>query len=581
MHGASLEEKLNARLRRAFPGAGLRAELKQGAIHVRGALEEWTDIVKACRLCVCKDPRLHVVNDIEWLGGSPKPTRLPSARGEELEGLSVDVLVIGGGISGASIARELSRYELSVLVVEKESDLAMHASGHNDGEVHPGVDLPKGSLKQRYVVRGNRMFGKLCRELNVPFVRRGQLACFTSRLLLPAVALMVWQRRHVCGVSDTRLVNARFVRRREPGLNQKIAFAIYNPSAGCVSPYGLTIAYAENAVMNGAQLALNTAVLSMERRGSRIVSVETTQGRVYPRIVVNAAGVFAEEIAAMAGDRFYSIHPRRGTNSIMDKRAAAMLGGIVTMVQPRLKKAHSKGGGVMRTVEGTLLVGPNAEEIPDREDFATEESAIQSVLERQSQACPGLSRQDIIAYFSGIRAATFEEDYVLEWGRRAVNLFHCAGIQSPGLTTAPAVAVALAGKIRRRLEQLSGRKVAKKQNFVAERPGIPKLSSLSWEEREKKIYENPDYGEMICRCEEISKGEILDVLRSPICVPTIDAIKRRVRPGMGRCQGAFCMPLVARLISETTGLPLEQIQKDREGSVIAFASGKGEDDEKL
>ena len=254
--------------------------------------------------------------------------KLPHIQDQALEGRKPDVLVIGGGISGASIARELMKWKLDVLLAEKESDVAMHASGRNDGEVHPGIDLGKGTLKQHYVIAGNRMYGKICKELDVPFKRCGQyVGMMHWSELLPAY-LYACQRKYMCGVSDTRVISGKTLRKREPHLNPDMKFAIYNSMAGSVCPYGLTIAYAENAVQNGAEVALNTAVLSMDVKGGKIRSVLTNRGRIYPEIVINAAGVFAEDVAEMAGDRFYSIHPRRGTNAILDKKAGKLMGGI-------------------------------------------------------------------------------------------------------------------------------------------------------------------------------------------------------------------------------------------------------------
>lgn len=233
--------------------------------------------------------------------------------------------------------------------------------------------------------------------------------------------------------------------RREPNLTPETKFAMYNPSAGCVCPYGLTIAYAENAVQNGAQVSLNTAVLSMEVSEHNIISVTTNRGVIHPKIVINAAGVFAEDIAAMADDRFFSIHPRRGTNSILDQKAGAYMHSVASVKDISVHgKTHSKGGGILHTVHDNLLVGPDAVETVEKENTETRAESIKTVFDKQTQTMPALSKRDIITYFTGVRAPTFEEDFILEPGRRTRNLIHVAGIQSPGLTTAPAVAVDMA-----------------------------------------------------------------------------------------------------------------------------------------
>lgn len=573
MKAEALEKHLARKLKNRF-GTAVKVRVEGRSIRVSGALSRWEDIIEACSMCVTKIPGVHVVNDLVLEGVEPPPMRSPAFTDEALKGRKPDVLIIGGGISGCSIARELTRWKLDVLLVEKEPDLALQASGRNDGEVHPGVDLNKGTLKQSYVVKGNRMFDRICKELDVPFHRCGQYVGFTEKAALPLVRLYARQRRRVCGVTDTRVISGKALRRREPNLNPKFQFAMYNPTAGCVCPYGLTIAYGENAAANGAQISLNTAVLDMEVSGGRIQSVKTNRGTVYPRLVINVAGVFAEDVAAMAKDRFYSIHPRKGTNSILDKKAGSLVKSISSIKMLKSNTAHTKGGGILHTVHHNLLVGPNAVETYEKENFATDQGSIDEVFLKQKQTAEGLSKQDIITYFTGVRAATFEEDFVIERGRKTKNLIHCAGIQSPGLTTAPAVAVDVAGMA---VELLGGPgRVRKNESFNPRRKGIPHVKELPIEERNRLIQENPDYGIIVCRCEEISKGEILDALRSPVPVPTVDGIKKRVRPGMGRCQGGFCMPLVTQIISEYMGIPVEEVRKSGAEAVIIYGRTKGE-----
>ena len=566
METVKLQKKLDKRF-----GAGKVAASRDGGITtLTGELGDLDEVLSACYLAVSRKKGSHVVNDIRCPGFEQPPMKLPKLSDAALEGERPDVLVIGGGISGASIARELTKNKLSVLLVEKESDLAMQASGRNDGEVHPGIDLGRGTLKQHYVILGNEMYGRVCGELEVPFRRCGQYVGFTQGLLLPLMFLFALQRRYICGVKGARIIGRKALRRAEPNLNPKFRFALYTPTAGCVCPYGLTIAYAENAVTNGARVSLNTAVLGMELDNGVIKSVRTNRGTVYPRVVINAAGVFAEDIARMADDRFYSIHPRRGTNSILDKKANALVNSISSIKRITRSKAHTKGGGILRTADDNLLVGPNAVETSERENFSTLRGDVDAVFAKQSGTAPGLSQRDIITCFTGVRAPTFEEDFVIEKGRRCKNLIHCAGIQSPGLTTAPAAALDVE---KMALELLGG--AERNENFDPHRRGIPNLRELPREERDALIKKNPAYGEMVCRCEEISRGEIIDALERPIKVPTIDGIKKRVRPGMGRCQGGFCMPLVAEIIARHEGIPLFEVQKSGDGSPVVFGPTKG------
>lgn len=564
-------EQINRRLQKRFDEAVWVRE-EQDSIVVSGRLSSWEDIVEACSMCVRKKSGKHVINDIVLEGITIPSMRQPSIQDKLLEGAAPDVLIIGGGISGASIARELSKWKLNILLVEKEADLALQASGRNDGEVHPGVDLSKGSLKQHYVLLGNRMYDKVCKELDVPFQRCGQYVGFTDLWAYPVILLYAWQKRHICKVTDTCVIGGKELHKREPELNPNFRYAMYNPSGGCVCPYGLTIAYGENAVANGAQISLNTAVLGMEVENGRIQSVRTNRGTLFPRLVINAAGTFAEDIAQMAGDRFYSIHPRRGTNSILDKQAGHLTSAISSIRRLKKSKGHTKGGGILHTVDNNILVGPNAVETWEKENFATEQSSIDTVFEKQKHTANGLNKSDIITYFTGVRAATFEEDFIIERGRKTKNLIHCAGIQSPGLTTAPAVALDIEKMAVDILQK--EKKVQSNEAFQPVRKAVPRLKELSREERNRLIRDNPDYGIIVCRCEEISKGEIIDALHSVLPVSTVDGIKKRLRPGMGRCQGGFCLPLVTKIISEEQGIPVSDVRKAGADSIITYGRTK-------
>lgn len=569
MDTRKIQKKLDGR----FPGKFKVAYLDE-ALHVTGSSDDWSEIIEACSLCVQKKgSKIHVVNDIEFLDHAiPEPHR-PVIRDAFLEGRHPDVLVIGGGISGASIARELTKWKLDVLLVEKEMDLAMQASGRNDGEVHPGVDLDKGLLKQEYVLKGNRMYEKVCSELGVPFRRCGQYVCFTDNRTKPLVHAYAWQRKHICGVTDTRVISREELLKAEPNVAESVKFAMYNPTAGCVCPYGLTIAFAENAVMNGATVSLSTIVEDMEVVDGKIVKVVTNRGNVYPKVVINAAGVFSDEIARMVNDRFFSIHPRKGTDMIMDRKKGNQMMSIATVKDLFGSDKHTKGGGILHTVHDNLLFGPDAVETYLKEDYSTARENVDHVFSKQQRTIEDISKGDIITYFSGVRAATFEEDFIIEEGRKTHNIIHCAGIQSPGLTTAPAVALDVEKMTIEMLRNL-GMDPKANESFNPIRKPIPAVRNLPDDERDALIKSNPDYGVMICRCEEISKGEILDALHSPIPVPTVDAVKRRCRPGMGRCQGGFCMPLVSEIISREFNLDMKDVMKSTDSSPISFGKTK-------
>lgn len=565
--------RTNKQLQERFGGRyTVRAERKH--LVLEGKSGDWQEIIEAGYLAArAAKHKIEgcLVNDVEYTGPAPASMRLPDVADHELEGAVPDVLVIGGGVVGCAIARELTRWKLDVLLAEKECDVALQTSSRNDGMVHPGLDLHKHSLKYEYNKRGNAMYDQTCAELQVPFTREGQYLCFPKKFptaLLYATKLY-WRYMGV----ENKVLNKKKLFQILPHLHPGLNSALFFPAAGSVCPYNLTIAYAENAIQNGARVSLNTAVLGMETEDGQIKAVRTNRGTVYPKIVINAAGVFSDDIAAMAGDRFFSIHPRRGTNSILDKKAAFIARyHASTLFTGHSKGAHTKGGGVIRTVHDNLLLGPNAEESPEKEDCSTSRKSIQTVFDKQQKTSEKLHQGQIITYFTGTRAATFEEDFVIRPGLYTKNIIHAAGIQSPGLTAAPAIAQDIA---KMAMEQLSGQAPQPNEAFDPVRPAIVHAAELPEEERDALIAQDPDYGVILCRCEQVSRGEILAALRRPLPCDSVDGVKRRVRAGMGRCQGGFCGPLVAQIIAKERGIPLEQVRKSGTGSEILRGATKG------
>ncbi|MEN6340490.1 MAG: NAD(P)/FAD-dependent oxidoreductase [Clostridiaceae bacterium] len=552
-------------------GGRIAARENDGCVVLEGELDRWDDIVQAGLLAAKCSRSDGLINDIRFTGGEIPPMRVPPISDSVLEGAAPDILIVGGGIVGCAIARECAKYDMSILLCEKEHDVALHASSRNDGMIHPGIDLIPGQVKRRYNMRGNRMYDEVCKELDVPFRRSGQYLCFLKKLY--AAGGFIAQLYFLLFGPVGRYIGKRAFRRREPHMNLEIHGALFFPSAGVVSPYGLTIAYAENAVDNGVRLSLDTAVLGMRVENGEIKSVSTNRGTIYPKVVVNAAGVFSEDVATMACDRFFSIHPRRGTNTILDSKSAVRLNTIVSSLgTSSTKKKHTKGGGLIRTIDGNILVGPDAVETCEKENFETTEKSVTDVFDKQRRSDPALRFNEAITYFTGVRAATYEEDFVIRKGRRTRNIVHAAGIQSPGITAAPAIAVDVA-KMAAQLLGLT-RKVAKSPSFNPIRKGIVRVNELLYEERNELIRQNPDYGEIVCRCEEISRGEVLDALHRSVPCDTVDGVKRRVRPGMGRCQGGFCGPLVLRIIAEDKGLSLEEVEKSGIGSELLFGGIK-------
>ena len=568
--------------------SGITASEKDGCVLLEGEVDDYATIYAAGKLAVDKERYLGVLNDIV-LRGFTQEVVLPDVEDDLLEGTTCDVLVIGGGVTGCAIARELRRHQLDVLLVEKGPDVASGQSSRNGGVVHVGVNFAKGSQKLSYCVRGNAMYRKLSHDLHVPYENKGQVTFARTKAEMLALEY-VHRTALEKGVVGTKVMSLEEVREIEPSVPDWSVGGLFMGTAGITNPHLMTIALAENAVQNGARVCLDTAVLDMTVEDGLIVAVKTNRGMIHPKAVVNAAGVYADVIAQMADDRTFTIHPRVGTNIVMDKK----VGGLVrtsmgktpfTLTPSQLEdipdnplsfikatiasaKSHTKGIALIHTVDGNMLVGPHAEETPDREDTSTDRTAVERIFKNQQEVQPDLSEADIIAYFTGVRSPTYEEDFVVRPGVRTRNVFEAAGIQSPGLTAAPAIAVDIARWVRTYLSETNDVQV--NEAFDPVRHAAPVLAELSLEERAALIKENPDYGTIVCRCEAISKGEILDALRSPLPVYTVDAVKRRVRPGMGRCQGAFCLPSVMRIIADEAGIPYEDVVKGSARSRIVF-----------
>jgi glycerol-3-phosphate dehydrogenase len=566
---------------------------ERGCIVLRGEVEDWATVVGAGKLAVDKKHSRGVINDVHLRGFEPHP-HLPTVQDRSLEGERPDVLIVGGGITGCAIARELSKWNLDTILVEKGADVASGASKANGGVIHVGINFPKHSQKLKYNLRGNCMYAELTRQLEVPFEQKGQvmLCCKPWEKVIVEVLRL---RGKTMGIPGVRWLEREELLQHEPSIPDFIIGGMFMPSGGITNPMEMTVALAENAIKNGARVFLNTAVLGIEAQAGHILSVSTNRGTLYPKLVINAAGVYADKIAEMAGDRTFTIHPRRGTDIITDKKVGYMVHtsmekspfsilpyqnvqvprGLLGRIKlfSHVMHSNTKGIGLIHSVHGNMLVGPNAIETPEREDTATHREEVEQIIRFQQHIALDLKFSDIIAYFTGVRAPTYEEDFVVRKGIFTDNILEAAGIQSPGITAAPAIAEDISGWA---VEYLSKEKpVTKNTTYDPTRQAPPRLAEMSDEERDALIHQNPDYGVIVCRCEEVSKGEILDALNSPLCVPTLDALKRRVRPGMGRCQGGFCSPLVTQIIAEHQGVRLAEVRKSSLDSVISYGETKG------
>ena len=335
---------------------------------------------------------------------------------------------------------------------------------------------------------------------------------------------------------------------------------------GVVEPFQVCVALAENAAVNGVQFLLSTELLDIDVKPEGGFEAVTERGVVCCRYLIDCAGIHADDVAEMAGDKFYTLHPRRGGIVIFDKRVTGPYQHAISAF-PRNKDAESKGGGYARTPEGNILIGPSAVEIPDKEDKSMEESDFDYAYERGKSIYPELDRRDAIAMYSGIRPADYTEDFIIQMSRKVPGFIHVAGIQSPGLASAPAIAEMVEGILKEDL-QAHGQQLQERADYQPNRKPQVQFRRLSHEAQEALIKENPKYGHIICRCEQITEGEILDVLHSPVVPTTVDAIKRRTRAGMGRCHGGFCQPRVVEILARELDKDWTQINLKGRGAYI-------------
>lgn len=473
-----------------------------------------------------------------------------------------DAIVVGAGVVGAAVARELSRRRGRFLVVERALDVCEGTSKANSAIVHAGFDALPGTVKAKMNVRGNQMMDKLSQELDIPFQRVGAFVVCFAKEDRPKLEEL-YQRGVANGVQDMELLTGDQARALEPNLSDAVEGALLAHTSGIVCPFELTLGLAESAAKNGVEFSFDTRVIGLDRQPEGWV-VHTTQGDFGARAVVNAAGVFADEVHNWVCQEKLSITPRRGEYCLLDHTA----GGHVARTVFQLPGAYGKGVLVSPTVHGNLLLGPTAQDDPDREDTATTAEGLAQVLEKSALGVKDIPTRQVITSFAGLRAHEAGDDFVL--GESAPGFFDAAGIESPGLTSAPAIGEYLGERIAQKLGLESN------PDFDPIRRGVPRVKELPPQERAKLIQENPAYGQIICRCEEVSLGEIQDAIHGILGAKTLDGVKRRTRAGMGRCQAGFCSPRVMDLLSRELGLDLTQIRKSGSKSQIVLEKTRGE-----
>ena len=470
--------------------------------------------------------------------------------------MNYDAAIIGGGVIGCAIARELARYDLSICVIEREEDVCSGTSKSNSAIVHAGYDAIPGSLKARFNVEGNHLMGELSQELDFSMVRNGSLVLCFSEEDVPALKEL-YEKGVKNGVSGLSLLSGDEVRAMEPNVTDTVVAALYAPTGGIVCPFGLTIALAENACDNGVEFLFNTEIKDIEKT-EKGYDLKSEEEIIHATYVINAAGVYADVFHNMVSEEKKHITVRKGDYCLLDKEAGAHVSHTIFQLPGKM----GKGVLVTPTVHGNLLIGPTAINVEDKEGVGTTANELSDIMEKSAWGVKNIPLRQIITSFSGLRAHEDGDDFILGEVSDAAGFFDAAGIESPGLTSAPAIGVYIAGLVAEKA------KASQKEIFKSTRKGILDPQKLSFEDRAELIKKNPQYGTIICRCEGVSEGEIVDAITRTLGAVSLDGIKRRVRAGMGRCQAGFCAPKTMEILARETDRTLEDICKNRPGSNI-------------
>lgn len=463
-----------------------------------------------------------------------------------------DVAIIGAGVVGCAIARRLSRYQLRLALIDAAEDVAMGASRANSAIVHAGYDCPPGSVEARLNVRGNELYDQWCRELDVPLQRVGSLVIGFDEQD-EKVLKDLYERGLKNGVPGMELISGDRAREMEPSLSKEVTMALYAATGGITCPYQMTIACAENARENGCEWLLGRPVTAMRDQGE---FVEITAGgkTLQAAYVINAAGVFSDEVSAMLGDTSFTVHPRKGEYMLLDRKATC----VKTVIFQTPSKL-GKGVLVSPTVDGNMFAGPTAVDQTDKRDTSVSAQGIEQLTRLSRRSVPSIDLRSVITSFAGVRAQPSTGDFVIGISEACPRLIQAAGICSPGLTSSPAIAEEIDALLRR-----AGAVLEEKADYNPIRKAIPEFRHLSRQGQAALIQADARFGRIICRCETITEGEIVEAIRRG--ARTLDGIKRRTRAGMGRCQGGFCGPRVMEILSRELNVPMTELTKFGGGS---------------
>ena len=466
-----------------------------------------------------------------------------------------DVAIIGGGVIGSMLARQLSRYNIKICILEKENDIAMGASKANSGIVHGGFDPEPDTLKAKLNSIGVEKLFSVAKELNAPIKRNGSLVLAFGSDEEPAINEL-YERGIKNGISGMKVISGDEARKLEPALSPDVTLALHITSAGIVCPYELTVAAMGNAIDNGAELIRKFKVASIKKDDDFTVTSEKGES-VTAKFVVNCAGAYSDKIAAMIGDESFKIIPRAGEYMLLDKTAGSLVSHTIFQVPSK----EGKGILVSPTVDGNLLTGPTAGVVDSPLNTETTPEGLNMVERLSKKSVPSVNFRQVITSFSGVRSSEKNGDFIIKISDKAENFLNIAAIDSPGLTCSVSIADYAVEILKENGLVLNG-----KADFNPNRPDPHAFRKMSDKQKDDFIKQNPAYGRIVCRCEGVSEGEIRAAVTTNPKALDIDSVKRRTRSGMGRCQGGFCMPYVMKIISEETGIPMEKITKKGEGS---------------
>ena len=476
-----------------------------------------------------------------------------------------DVIIVGGGVIGCAIARELSKYKLRTVLLEKNNDVCNETSAANSAIVHSGYDPLPNSLKAQMNVLGNSMYPQMCKELDVPFIQNGSLTIATTDDEMNT--LLSLQKRANENKVETKILSSEEVLKLEPQLNKDIKGALFAPTCGIVNPFELTVALMENAMDNGVELLLNHEVNNIKINENSVSVFCKNNKELECKVLINAAGLFADDINAFVDKDSFTITPRKGQYFVLDHFDLNFVKHTLFMVP------SDKGKGVLvtPTTSGNYLIGPSSDFVDDKQDLSTTKDILDSVRSQASRIIENIPYANLIRQYSGLRAVSSTGDFIIEHSKVSKNLINVAGIQSPGLASCPAIALKVVELLKECMP------INANEEFNPIRRKVYRLKEMSLEDKNKLISENPQFGHIVCRCEKISEGEIVDCIHRNCGATTVKGVKKRCRPGFGKCQGAMCEASVIKILArELKKDESEILYSENDSNILKYETKVGD-----